>query len=132
MRCPACKTDNAADNTACASCGASLNGRPAARSRGPRRAVAEESDTPFESLGIGPNRPARLAYYLGVIGLIPGIGLLLGPAAMVLGAWAWWRGNGNPAFTSRNIARAALILGLLLTLTNWAGLALILAGWQSG
>jgi hypothetical protein len=123
MNCPACQTDNPGTAARCTACG-----RPLASSRS-RRCVAEESDSPFSGLGEGRNRPARLAYYMALVGLVPGLGLVLGPAAALLGIWARRRGRNDPAFTGQSPATAALVLGALLALTNWAGLALMIAGW---
>jgi hypothetical protein len=93
--------------------------------------VPEESDTPFVELGEGANRMARLAYYLALAGLVPGLGLLLGPAAAVLGALARRRGRSDPDFTAQGPARGAVLLGLLLALTNWVGLVLMVLGWPN-
>src|SRR3954447_21804778 len=60
-----------------------------------RRREMEEEDDDDDYSGSGEeavstiipykNPQALIAYYLGVFGLIPGIGALLGPAALVLG-----------------------------------------------
>jgi hypothetical protein len=99
-------------------------GRPS----GSRRSLPDDSDTPFSPLGTGPDRAARLAFRLTVIGLIPGLGLLLGPAALALVALTWRR-QSDPAFKAYAPIRAALVLGIAITVTNWAGLALMLLGW---
>jgi hypothetical protein len=75
----------------------------------------------------GPNRAARRALRHGVLGLVPGLGLLLGPLAVVLGVVAERRGKADPTFAAQAHARAAVLLGLALTLTNWVGLALMVA-----
>jgi hypothetical protein len=127
MDCPACKVANAPEATRCTACGASLS--PAPRPRPGRRAVAEESDTPFGPLGRGPNRTALVAYRLAVLGLVPGLGLVLGPVAGLMAAYARRRGRSDPAFTAQGPATTAVLLGLALTLTNWAGLYLMIRGW---
>jgi hypothetical protein len=136
MRCTACQTDNTADVSRCAACGESLaEAAPAPvkpRSSGGRRGVAEEADTPFGPLGTGPNRAALIAFRVAVVGLVPGLGLVLGPLAVLLGWRAWRRGRGDAAFTAQSPAVAAVLLGAVLTLTNWVGLALMIAGWHSG
>ena len=121
MRCPACKAENADEAAACGTCGAPLTRRPR------RRGVAEESDTPFSPRTEASNRAALRAYRLCVLGLVPGLGLALGPLAMVLGGLARARGRTDPDFTARGPALAAVLLGGLITLTNWLGLALM--GW---
>jgi hypothetical protein len=82
-------------------------------------------------LGTGPNRAALIAYRIAVAALVPGLGLLLGPLAVVLGWRAGRRGRGDPAFTAQSPVIAAVALGGLLTLTNWLGLVLMVAGWTS-
>jgi hypothetical protein len=92
--------------------------------------VREEVDTPFCGLGEGPNRVARLAYLVAVAGLVPGLGLVLGPVAALLGLLARRR-RFDPAFAAHGPAKAGLALGILLTLTNWGGLVLMVAGWRN-
>ncbi len=127
MRCPACNADNPDTATQCAACGRSL---PASRTRTKtrRHALPEAAENPWGRLGEGTNRPARLAYHLGVLGMIPGLGLLLGPVAVVLGLYAARRGRNDPAFNSDPFVRTAVGLGLAEGLTNWAGLVLIILG----
>ena len=100
------------------------------RASGSRRAVPDDTQTPFSPLGNGPDRLARLAFRLTVIGLIPGLGLILGPISLFLVALSWRR-QSNPAFAAHAPIRAALFLGVLITLTNWAGLALMILGWPT-
>jgi hypothetical protein len=127
MRCPSCDAETP-EAPACASCGRPL---PAPRRRPPRkRGVAEVLETPFSEHVEPANRPAMRAFRVAVYGLVPGLGLFLGPLAIVLGALAGWRGRSDPAFTAPTPARAAVVLGALITLTNWLGLALMLAGWR--
>ncbi len=128
MRCPACNAENVSNLSRCTGCGGTL-AAPRPSSGRVRRVVAEEVDTPFAGLGEGPNRLARLAYLIVLAGLVPGLGLLLGPIAAILGLFAYRR-RFDPAFTAEGAALAAIILGTLVTLTNGVGLALMIAGWQ--
>ncbi len=128
MRCPACNADTPANVSRCSACGAAITPpRPGGRAR---RAVAEDSDTPFAELGRGTNRTAKLSYFIALAGLMPGPGLVLGPAAALLGAFARLRGRSDPQFTAQGPARGAIFLGLLLALTNWGGLVLMILGWR--
>jgi hypothetical protein len=95
-----------------------------------RRGVSEKSDTPFSPYAEGWNRAALRAYRICIFGLIPGMGLLLGPAAVLLGALAWRSGRSDPAFTAQSPARAAMVLGALIGLTNAAGVTLMILGWR--
>ena len=72
-----------------------------------------------------------LAYRCAVLGLIPFVGLLMGPAAVFLALLASRRSRANRPGNSPVHARAALILGSLVLFTNWLGLALILLGLSS-
>jgi hypothetical protein len=119
MRCAACNVENPPENTACAKCGAPL----ARRSR--RRGVAEESDSPFARIDDGPNRRALVAYRFAVCGLIPGVGLIAGPFAVILGCNAWVRDRKLAGFSAWGPLHAALMLGALCAVTNSVGLALV-------
>ncbi|HXG11487.1 MAG TPA: zinc ribbon domain-containing protein [Gemmataceae bacterium] len=120
MRCPSCGADNPADAARCAGCGTKLARRPR------RRGVPSESNTPFASGPDSRDPTALTAYRLSVVGLVPFLGLVFGPLGLVLGLIAWRkeRSQGGPAV-------AAVILGSLAALTNWAGLILMLVGLHS-
>jgi hypothetical protein len=122
MRCPACNAENDREAASCAACGAALPRRPR------RRGIAEESDTPFGSNVEEPNRPALRAYRLSVWGLIPLCGLVLGPVALVLGSRARARARTDPDFTAWGPVLASIVLGALVTVTNWVGVVLMLLG----
>jgi hypothetical protein len=125
MRCANCNADNPREAATCAGCGAALSRRVK------RRGIAEESDSPFGGPVEAPNRSAVWAYRVAVLGLVPGLGLGLGPAALVWGLAARWRGRREPEFTAHGPANAAALLGAFTSLTNWGGLALMLRGWPS-
>jgi hypothetical protein len=57
------------------------------------------------------------AFRVAVYGMLPPLGLALGPAAVVLGALALWRGKADPA--------------ALLALTSWLGAVLMIVGWRA-
>jgi hypothetical protein len=118
MQCPSCNAENAEEATRCAKCGATL-------SRRRRRNAIDDTDTPFGRYIDPANRPAVRAYRVAVLSMVPGLGLLLGPVAVVLGAVAQRRGKADADFTARGPAAAAVVFGALTALTNWAGLALM-------
>ncbi|HZY84832.1 MAG TPA: hypothetical protein VFE78_08370 [Gemmataceae bacterium] len=120
MQCPSCSAENGDEVTRCAKCGGTL-------SRRRRRNAVEDTDTPFSRYIDPANRPAVRAYRLAVLSMVPGLGLVLGPAALVLGAAARRRGKADPDFTARGPAAAAVLFGALTAVTNWAGLALMVA-----
>jgi hypothetical protein len=100
--------------------------------RGKRRGIAPESDTPFsEQAKIVHGPEAVRAFRCSVYGLVPGVGLLLGPIAFLLGVWAWLRNRNDPQRKGIPMARAAMLLGSLSGLTQWGGLALMILGLQS-
>jgi hypothetical protein len=140
MHCPVCHTENAGEAKSCSKCGNGLQAaaperRPARggdkRRPNRRRSLPEENDSPFSSRAEGTNRDALQAYRLSIYSLIPGVGLFLGPVAAVWARRAWQRGLLDPSFTAHHPARAALVLGTAVTLTQWLGLALMIWGlWQ--
>jgi hypothetical protein len=76
---------------------------------------------------------AWTAYRCSVIGLVPLIGLVLGPLAFVLGFVAWYRGQGDPLQKGLGPAMAGMLLGGLVGITNWLGVALMIYGlWSPG
>ena len=125
MRCPACNAVNARDAVECAACKEPL------RRRARRRPASQDSDTPFGAKPEGSNLAALLAYRLSLFGLIPIVGLALGPTAVVLAIWSWWKGRNDPAFSALGPLVAALILGSLDALTNWGGVVLMAIGLLS-
>ncbi|HZV06439.1 MAG TPA: zinc-ribbon domain-containing protein [Gemmataceae bacterium] len=72
------------------------------------------------------NGRALIAYYLGVFSLIPCAGLLLGPAALVLGILGLRYVKAHPTAKGTGHAIAGIVLGGLTTLGNW-GLGIVLA-----
>jgi hypothetical protein len=127
MRCPACNAENLDDAGACAACGTALQARP---SRRVRRAGADSAsgDASEKKKGL-----AWTSYRFSVVGLIPLVGLVLGPLAFVLGFVAWYRGQGDPLQKGLGPALAAMLLGGLVAVTNWLGVALMIYGlWSPG
>jgi phage FluMu protein Com len=75
------------------------------------------------------NGRALAAYYLGVFSLIPCLGLLLGPAALLLGILGLRYVQAHPTAKGTGHALAGVILGSLTTLGNWGVLiAMIVMG----
>jgi hypothetical protein len=65
------------------------------------------------------NARALIAYYLGVFSLIPCAGLLLGPAAFILGILGLRYVKVHPTAKGTGHAIAGIVLGGLTTLGNW-------------
>jgi hypothetical protein len=71
------------------------------------------------------NPKALVGYYLGVFSLIPCAGLLLGPAAIVLGWLGIRHRNAHRSAGGLGHAITALVLGALTSLANWGVVAFI-------
>jgi hypothetical protein len=65
------------------------------------------------------NPKALIAYYLGIFGLIPCLGLILGPAAIVLGIMGLRYKATHPRAKGTAHAIVGIVLGSLETLANW-------------
>jgi hypothetical protein len=65
------------------------------------------------------NAMALTAYYLGVFSLIPCLGLLLGPAALILGILGIRYVNRHSTAKGTGHAITGVVLGSLTTLGNW-------------
>jgi hypothetical protein len=74
------------------------------------------------------NPVAIRAYRLGVIGMLPVVGLVLGPAAVVCGFIALSRYRANPKVEGMPQGRAAITLGTVSFLSNSLGLYCIAKG----
>jgi hypothetical protein len=109
------------------------NPEPAARRR-PRRPVEDDEDVPdirrrtddggISSLIPYKNGKALVAYYCGVFSLIPCLGLILGPIALIFGILGYRYSRTYPTAKGGGHAIAGIILGGLTTLGNW-GITLI-------
>jgi hypothetical protein len=132
MHCPACHAENPAEAVSCSVCGGSLgvNSPPsstaspshAGRRFGSRkRSLVGEG----EATGQGNNPMVRRAYRVSLLSLVPVVGLLLGPLAVVL-ACLTLRNSLLIDDVARNRIKAAILLGVLVTLTQWIGIILMI------
>jgi hypothetical protein len=71
------------------------------------------------------NPLALIAYYVGVFAVIPCVGLLLGPAALVLGIMGIRYRNKHPTAGGLGHAITGVVLGSLTTLGNWGIVAAV-------
>jgi hypothetical protein len=93
-----------------------------------RNDMPDYLDTIFSNRNMGSRTIGATAYRLSLFGLIPFVGLLLGPVAFALG-FVSWRWEAYPEdFRGPYFAEAAMVLGGLLFATNWGGLLLMLCG----
>ena len=72
------------------------------------------------------NPPALIGYYLGIFALIPCVGLLLGPAAIICGVIGMRRAKRNPAIEGVGHAVTAIVLGSVTTVAWAAGVVFVL------
>jgi hypothetical protein len=81
---------------------------PADRPRRPR-----EGGEGFATIVPYRNGPALAAYYTGVFGLIPILGFLLGPIALVLGIVGLVKARRDPKAHGTGHAIAGILLGVI-------------------
>jgi len=75
---------------------------------------------------------AARAYSWSIYSMVPVLGLLIGPLSILLGWLALCRGRRVPEFRGRALCMAAMIIGALVTLTQWGGVWLMIRGLQGG
>jgi hypothetical protein len=93
-----------------------------------RRSAEDATQSQVSDLG---NGLTRAAYRCTLWGLIPGVGLVLGPAGMLLAVVGFIRERLGPPRKGRSPALAVLGLSSLVGATNWAGALLMIYGWTS-
>ncbi len=71
------------------------------------------------------NAKALASYYCGVFALIPCVGLILGPIAIVLGFMGLAHANKSPESKGKAHAIVGIVLGSLITLGHLAGLVFL-------
>jgi len=71
------------------------------------------------------NPLALIGYYTGVFSLIPISGLLLGPAALVLGILGLRYSRRHPTARGGGHAIAGIVLGSLTSLLNWGAVGVL-------
>jgi hypothetical protein len=101
--------------------------------RRPRRPPPDATDrSPLASWVPFGNTPACLAYAASAIGLVPGLGLVFGPLAIVFGYFGLRKVRRNPELRGEGHSLImGLGLGSLETVVNAVGLALVWYGWRS-
>jgi hypothetical protein len=128
MHCSSCQADNKDADTRCVSCGGELKpAKSSTRSRGRRK----DPQGPLSPETEADNRAALRAYRVSIYSLIPGLGLVLGPMAAILGAVARLRCVRNPDFTLWGPLLASIIIGAVVTLCNAVGFTLMYFGLRS-
>jgi hypothetical protein len=133
MQCPVCKTDNEPARTTCVSCQSALpaptpSARPKRRSR---RGAGKQPDATASPRAAAYNRDVKRVYRLCLIGVLPFLGLILGPLSAFIAARIRLRAKDDPDFTLHTPVRFVFIIGLLTAIANWVGLTLMILGLWS-
>lgn len=97
-----------------------------------RKSRRDPADDAISTLIPYKNGRALAAYYFGVFSLIPCLGLLLGPIALVLGILGLRFVSANPTAKGTGHAIAGIVLGGLTTLGNWGVFIAILVAFIKG
>lgn len=90
-----------------------------------RKPRPDRSELPLKSFLPENNAPARLAYRAAMFGLVPFVGLLAGPVAVVAGLAGRAKAVRDPDAGGWSHAVAGAIVGALETLCNGVGLWLV-------
>jgi hypothetical protein len=104
----------------------------AAKPRRPRRRELLDENGVFGSFTPWKNPAAVYSYAVALAGITPVLGLVLGPAAIVLGLVGSARLRRNPEIKGLSFIRAGIVLGTLDFVVNVAGVTCILIGWLGG
>jgi hypothetical protein len=75
------------------------------------------------------NKAALTGYYLAIFSLIPGLGLILGPFAFVLGIQGTCLATLNPQVRGGHHAAFSIVLGMITTIVNWVVLVMAAVFW---
>ncbi len=96
----------------------------------PRVRSRREDDEGDATGGLIPykNAKALMSYYCGVFSLIPCLGAILGPIAVVLGFLGFSYANKHPKAAGKAHAIVGIVLGSLVTLGHLAIVVLMLVG----
>jgi hypothetical protein len=125
MLCPACGADAPEGAKKCPACRARLS-----RSRRPEDDDSNKS--PFGKQSTTRNRTAIQAYRYSILSLIPVVGLLIAPVALVLTFLAWREARREPASSQNGFVVVALVLGTATLFANGIGVTLMVMGLMSG
>jgi hypothetical protein len=102
--------------------------RPAVRAEGVRPRVVYEGPDAVETFIPYKNPKGLLAYYLGLFSFVPCLGLVLGPAGLILGIMGLNYSRAHPEARGAGHAIAGIVLGIIGTLGNYGVLLLFLLG----
>lgn len=125
MRCPACHTVNPPESQRCQSCGEKLSPPGTSPVAGeelevlpaeplPLAGRQKSEDADIVSILIPYKNPKALAaYYCGFFAIIPAVGFVLGPLAILLGILAVRYASANPTAKGLGHAITGIVLGVV-------------------
>jgi hypothetical protein len=85
-------------------------------------------DEPVSTIIPYKNLKALIAYYCGVFSLIPCVGAVLGPVALILGILGLRYVGQHPTAKGTGHAIAGIVLGGLTLLFNWGAILFVVIG----
>lgn len=95
-----------------------------------RPVIGPAPDAPMSGLIPYRNAPALVGYYVSIASLIPVVGLLLGPAAAVLGVTGFRAYRREPQRKGAAHSWVAIIIGSLTGLANWGMIIVAIVAMQ--
>lgn len=98
------------------------------------KSINRKKDTPPDQISPQTeacNQAAQQAYWFATMGLIPIVGLVFGPIAIVLGLLAKKKARADSEFTLWGPVWASIYFGLAITVCNWVGVGLMIIGLRS-
>jgi hypothetical protein len=138
MLCPVCQADNKEEDTSCTLCGTKMrtageqNGQQKRNSsQSIRRSRRKDAPGQVSEETEARNLLALRAYRISLFALIPGLALVLGPTAFVLGCLARQKCLRDPDFTLWGPLRASIAFGAAATVFNLVGFTLMYLGLRS-
>jgi hypothetical protein len=106
--------------------------RPRLRAERIRTAEYDEGPDAVEVFIPYKNPKGLIAYYVGLFSLVPCLGLLLGPAGIILGIMGLRYSKANPQARGAGHAIAGIVLGAVGSLANYGVLLLVLGAAAFG
>lgn len=101
---------------------------PPPKKRRPRSRDLAAAGEVFGDFTPWRNPASVYAYVVSLVALIPFLGLVLGPIAILLGVIGWIKRRRDPTIRGGNFATAGIVLGSIALVFNAVGTACITHG----
>jgi hypothetical protein len=102
---------------------------PSTKKRRPRSRDLAAAGEVFGDFTPWRNPAAVYSYAVSLVALLPIVGLVLGPIAILLGFVGWIKRRRDPSVRGGNFATAGIVIGLIALLFNAVGTACITHGF---